>query len=360
MKTGWKRLMDLNLNAALVRAPGEGPAPEPNIAVRVWLFSVAALILIMVVVGGATRLTGSGLSITEWRPILGAIPPLSESGWQEAFHKYQQIPQFKIVNRAMTLSEFKGIYWWEWAHRFLGRFIGVAFLAPFILFWRRGAIPRALLPKLGGIFLLGALQGAIGWFMVASGLVERVSVSPTWLAAHLGMAVAVTGAILWVAFDLGRETHRGLRKTAAASQTVALILLGLVYLQILAGGLVAGLSAGLGYNTWPLMDGSLVPEGLGALQPWYINLFENALTVQFDHRMLAYAIAALALVNALVTPAPLRASALLLLLAVAGQITLGILTLLSYVPFDLALSHQSGAMLVFVLALYHAHRVRSR
>ena len=350
--------MDLNLNSAILRTREE-LGPQRRLALRVWLFTVAALIFIMVVVGGATRLTGSGLSITEWRPILGAIPPLSESGWQEAFHKYQQIPQFKIVNRAMTLSEFKGIYWWEWAHRFLGRFIGVAFLAPFLLFWRRGAIPPALLPKLGGIFLLGALQGAIGWFMVASGLVERVSVSPTWLAAHLGMAVAVMGAILWVAFDLGRETYRGGRKTTAASQTLALILLGLVYLQILAGALVAGLGAGLGYNTWPLMDGSLAPEGLGAVQPWYINLFENAATVQFDHRILAYAIAALALVNALVTPAPLQASALLLLVAVAGQITLGILTLLSYVPFDLALSHQAGAMLVFVLALYHAHRVRS-
>lgn len=352
--------MDLNLNGAVVRTPGEGPAPEPNIAVRVWLFSVAALILIMVVVGGATRLTGSGLSITEWQPIMGAIPPLSEASWREAFHKYQQIPQFKIINRTMTLSEFKGLYWWEWGHRFLGRFIGVAFLAPLLVFWRRGAIPHGLLPKLGGIFVLGAFQGALGWYMVASGLVDRVSVSQYWLAAHLGMAVAVMAAILWVAFDLGHQTHRGERKAIAKPKTLAVTLVGLVYLQILAGGFVAGLGAGMGYNTWPLMDGLLVPDGLGAMQPWYMNLCENAMTVQFDHRMLAYAIAVLTLVNVLVTPPSLRASGLLLLVAVAGQITLGILTLLTHVRLDLALSHQAGAILVFGIALYHLHQVRAR
>lgn len=342
--------------------PGERLAPHPQAAVRVWLYAVATLVLLMVVVGGATRLTGSGLSITEWQPILGVIPPLSDAGWQEAFHKYQQIPQFKLVNRTMTLSEFKGIYWWEWGHRFLGRFIGVAFLVPLLVFWWRGAVTRALLPKLAGIFVLGGLQGALGWYMVASGLVDRVSVSQYRLAAHLGMAVLVMGAILWVAFDLGRD-RRQTQTTVSASIWLKLLpalLVGLIFLQILAGGFVAGLNAGIGYNTWPLIDGALVPDGLGAMQPWYLNLFENGLTVQFDHRMLAYAIAMLALVNVAVMPAPLQGTALVVLAAVIGQITLGILTLLTYVRLDLALLHQAGAIIVFGTALYHFHHVRVR
>ncbi|MEJ2123751.1 MAG: COX15/CtaA family protein [Alphaproteobacteria bacterium] len=352
--------MDIHKNGADAKAPGKGVALPQHVAVRVWLYTVAALILMMVVVGGATRLTGSGLSITEWQPILGAIPPLSDAGWQDAFHKYQQIPQFKIVNRSMTLSEFKGIYWWEWGHRFLGRFIGVVFLLPFLMFWWRGAIPRPLLPKLGGIFMLGGLQGVLGWYMVSSGLVDRVSVSQYRLTAHLGMAVIVMGAILWVAFDLGGKSRQTLATASTGLKMLPAVLIGLIYLQILAGGFVAGLDAGIGYNTWPLMDGALVPDGLGNMQPWYTNLFENGLTVQFDHRMLAYLIAVLALVNTFVTPGPFRASALVLLVAVIGQITLGIFTLLTYVRLDLALSHQAGAIIVFGIALYHFHHVRAR
>jgi cytochrome c oxidase assembly protein subunit 15 len=353
-------MMMADNRSTVAKAPGKGIALPQHVAVRVWLYTVAALILMMVVVGGATRLTGSGLSITEWQPILGAIPPLSEAGWQEAFHKYQQIPQFKIVNRTMTLSEFKGIYWWEWGHRFLGRFIGVAFLLPLLAFWWRGTIPRTLLPRLGGIFVLGGLQGALGWYMVASGLVDRVSVSQYRLAAHLGMAVLVLGAILWVAFDLGGKRRQTQATASTGLKILPAVLVGLVYLQILAGGFVAGLDAGIGYNTWPLMDGALVPDGLGNMQPWYTNLFENGLTVQFDHRMLAYLIAVLALINAFLMPAPLRSRAFLLLAAVAMQITLGIFTLLTIVRIDLALLHQAGAIVVFGIALYHFHHVRAR
>jgi heme a synthase len=334
-----------------------------NWLVRSWLYMVAALILVMMVVGGATRLTGSGLSITEWEPILGVIPPLNEADWQEAFRKYQEIPQFKIFNRTMALSEFKGIYWWEWGHRLLGRLIGAVFLVPFLVFWRRGAIPRGLSRKLGGIFVLGGLQGALGWYMVVSGLETRVSVSPYRLAAHLGMAVVVMAAVLWVAFDLAHEANRERRQTSTKATrgmlTLAALLVGLIYLQILAGGFVAGLGAGMVYNTWPLMDGAFVPEGLHVMQPWYANLFENAATVQFDHRMLAYTITTLAILNAIVTSGPLRTTTLLLLVAVVGQLALGILTLLMQVRIDLALSHQAGAILVFVIALYHWHYVRN-
>lgn len=351
-------VMRLDPRGAIVDAQGREAATECFIAVRVWLFAVAALILVMVVVGGVTRLTGSGLSITEWQPILGAVPPLSEQGWQEAFQKYQQIPQFKIINRTMSLPEFKQIYWWEWGHRFLGRFIGLAFFVPLLAFWSRGAIPRTLLPKLGVIFLLGGLQGGVGWFMVKSGLTGRVSVSQYWLTAHLGMAVALMAAILWVAFDLGSASRASEHRSQAKTKTLAVALLSLIYLQILAGGLVAGMGAGLGYNTWPLMNGAVVPEGLGVLHPWYVNLFENAMTVQFDHRVLAYAIGVLALANVLVMPAPLRSSALLLLAAVVGQLTLGILTLLTHVRLSLALSHQAGAILLFSIALYHLHQIR--
>lgn len=346
-------VLNTNSTAVDVSAPVEGP--HSLRAVRVWLYTLAVLIVVMVMVGGATRLTGSGLSITEWKPILGAIPPLSDADWQGLFQKYKEIPQYKLINRGMSLADFKDIYWWEWSHRFLGRLIGVIFAIPFLVFLLRGAISRALLLKLSGIFVLGGLQGALGWFMVMSGLVERTSVSHYRLAAHLGLAVITLGAVLWVAFDL-RRNEDAAKRVSSRRAWMPPMLLGLIYVQILAGALVAGMQAGKGYNTWPLMDGALVPSGLGVMQPWWVNVFENALTVQFDHRMLAYAVVVLALVNALSAAQGARGIAAVLLLAVLGQAALGIFTLLAQVPVGLALTHQAGAIVVFALALYQVHR----
>jgi cytochrome c oxidase assembly protein subunit 15 len=338
-------------------APGMG-------AVRVWLYAVAVLIFLMVSLGGATRLTGSGLSITEWQPIMGAVPPLSDAAWQEAFAKYRQIPQYDLVNSGMSLSAFKLIYWWEWTHRFLGRLSGVVFLVPFLWFLAAGQLTRPLMWRLAGIFALGGLQGFIGWYMVSSGLADRVSVSQYRLALHMTLAVAIFGAVLWVALSLGSPSRReraaealGWRRAEAAG------IAAVVLLQVAAGAFVAGLKAGSGWNTWPLMDGALIPEGLGAVSPWWANLFENALTVQFNHRLLAYAIAAavawhLWSLLGSTQNGPTRASGLVLAGAVLAQIVLGISTLLAHVPMPLALLHQSGAVAVLAAALWHWHRLR--
>jgi cytochrome c oxidase assembly protein subunit 15 len=338
-------------------APGAG-------AVRVWLYAVAALIFLMVSLGGATRLTGSGLSITEWQPIMGAVPPLSEAAWQDAFAKYRQIPQYELVNPGMSLAAFKLIFWWEWTHRFLGRLIGIAFLVPFLWLLAMGRLARPLIRKLAGIFALGGLQGFIGWYMVSSGLADRVSVSQYRLALHMTLAVLIFGVVLWVAMSLGSPARReraagppGWRRVEAAG------IAALVLLQVAAGAFVAGLKAGSGWNTWPLMEGALIPQGLGALSPWWANLFENALTVQFNHRLLAYAIAAAvgwhlwSLLRGAPDPA-VRASGLVLGGAVLAQIVLGVWTLLAYVPIPLALLHQAGAVAVFGAAMWHWHRLQ--
>jgi cytochrome c oxidase assembly protein subunit 15 len=345
-------------------SPSLGSAASGTSAVRIWLFAVAALIFLMVSLGGATRLTGSGLSITEWQPIMGAVPPLSEAAWQEAFEKYKQIPQYEHVNRGMSLAAFKLIYWWEWTHRFLGRLIGVVFLVPFLYFLAMGQIARPVIPRLAGIFALGGLQGFIGWYMVSSGLAERISVSQYRLAVHMTLAVALFGAVLWVALSLGsarleRAEARPLGLRLAAAGIAALVLL-----QVAAGAFVAGLKAGAGWNTWPLMDGALIPQGLAALSPWWANLFENALTAQFNHRLLAYAIViavAWHLWSLLGrTPDRLtRTSGFILAGAVVVQIALGIWTLLAHVPIPLALLHQAGAVAVFGVAVWHWHRLRA-
>jgi cytochrome c oxidase assembly protein subunit 15 len=330
-------------------------------ALQIWLFTVAGLIFAMVLVGGATRLTDSGLSITEWQPLLGAIPPLNEADWQAAFQKYRQIPEYQLINKGMSLEAFKTIYWWEWAHRFLGRFIGIAFFVPFAIFWLRGAIPRRLLPKLLAIFLLGGAQGALGWYMVQSGLAERTDVSQYRLAAHLGLAVLIYGAILWVAFGLRPiRVHAG--SDAPASQlfqALAVVFAGLIFLQILLGGLVAGTDAGLSHNTWPLMDGAFIPDGLGIMQPWYLNFFENVLTVQFNHRMLGYVITLLAMLNVLLawrTGQPnVQTASLALLALVVVQIVLGIAALLTQLRIGWALAHQAGAIVLFGVALYQLY-----
>jgi cytochrome c oxidase assembly protein subunit 15 len=325
-------------------------------ALRIWLAALAALIIAMILVGGATRLTDSGLSITEWKPIVGVVPPLSESDWNEAFASYKTIPEYTELKRGMSLEEFKTIYWWEWAHRFLGRLIGFAFFIPFAAFWIAGYIPRALLPKLLGLFVLGGLQGALGWYMVKSGLTLRTDVSQYRLAGHFGVALLILAYTLWLLFGLGREAWVSAKDRSAA--LVAGFVLALIFTQMLAGALVAGTDAGMGYNTWPLIDGAFVPRGLGEASPWYLNLFENPLTVQFEHRMLGYAVVLAALGQlawlALKGAAqPLIGSAFTLALFALLQAALGVWTLLLSVPIGLGLAHQAGAIAVFAVALYH-------
>jgi heme a synthase len=327
---------------------------------RIWLGVIAVLIVAMVLVGGATRLTDSGLSITEWQPIIGAIPPLTEAHWQAAFEAYQKIPEYTEINRGMSLEAFKSIYWWEWAHRFLGRFIGLVFLLPFIAFWIAGYIPRKLMPRLLGLFVLGGLQGALGWYMVKSGLVDRTDVSQYRLAAHFGVAVLIFGYTLWLLFGLGAEQKRA---RFGAASLVATAVLALVYLQLLAGALVAGIDGGLGFNTWPLINGAFIPSGLGEASPWYLNLFENPLTVQFDHRMLGYAVVVATIAQALWLALKgagqtLIGSSLMLAVAALLQATLGVWTLLLAVPIELGLTHQAGAIAVFAAALFHLWCVR--
>jgi cytochrome c oxidase assembly protein subunit 15 len=328
-------------------------------ALRLWLGVLALLIVAMVLVGGATRLTDSGLSITEWQPIMGAVPPLSEADWQKAFEAYQKIPEYTELKQGMSLDQFKTIYWWEWAHRFLGRLIGIAFFVPFIGFWLLGYIPRTLLPRLIGLFILGGLQGAVGWYMVKSGLVDRTDVSQYRLAAHFGIALSILGYTLWLLFGLGADMPAG--RTSARGRAgvwVAAGVLALIFLQLLAGALVAGLDAGFGYNTWPLINGAFVPSGLGEASPWYLNLFENPLTVQFDHRMLGYTVILATLAQLLWltlrgSPSALIGSALTLALLAVLQATLGVWTLLLAVPIELGLAHQAGAIAVFAVAVYH-------
>jgi heme a synthase len=329
-----------------------------------WLFAVAGLVFVMVSVGGATRLTGSGLSITEWQPIMGMLPPLGEAAWLEVFDKYKQIPQYKLLNKGMSLTAFKSIFWWEWGHRFLGRMIGAAFLLPFLYFLARGVVRGPLVARLWGLFLLGGLQGALGWFMVQSGLSQRTEVSQYRLAAHLLLASVLLAALLWTALGLVSSSSRRSKARAGYAAAAGLIL-ALVFLQIGAGALVAGMKAGLAYNTWPLMDGHIIPGGLGAMTPAWLNVFENAATVQFNHRMLAYVLAALvawhgARVIRHADDAQQCASAKALLATVALQIVVGIWTLLAHVPLVLGLAHQATAMLVLAASTWHLHALTSR
>ncbi|MFZ3308342.1 MAG: COX15/CtaA family protein [Xanthobacteraceae bacterium] len=333
-------------------------------AIRLWLYAVAALIVAMVLIGGATRLTESGLSITEWQPVMGVVPPLSQPQWQAEFEKYQAIPQYRALNRGMSLDAFKSIYWWEWTHRLLGRTIGAAFLLPFLWFLWRGWIGPPLRGRLWFIFGLGALQGAVGWWMVASGLVHRVEVSQYRLATHLLLACLIYVAILWTA---RRLDERATNSVPAFNRTVAHMLLALVLGQIYLGALVAGLRAGYVYNTWPLIDGAVVPEASRLFfdSPLWRNFFENPLTVQFDHRMLAYTIWVVALLHAfnaarLAKRGAFVAGAFALAVAVTLQAALGIATLLAVVPISLALSHQAMAMVVLTIATVHAARAVPR
>jgi heme a synthase len=322
-------------------------------AIRRWLWVVAFLVFAIVVLGGATRLTDSGLSITEWQPIVGTVPPHSDAEWLAAFEKYKLTSEFKLQNSQITLGEFKFIFWWEWAHRLLGRLIGVAFALPFAIFLALRAIPAKLAWRLAVILVLGAAQGALGWYMVESGLVDRIDVSQYRLAAHLTLATLIFAAIVWTALGIGRERHwRG-----AFGRWMGALIVVLVLVQIAAGGFVAGLDAGHAANTWPTFNGQFIPDAIYGLSPAWKSVFEDALTVQFNHRMLAYAIAFLAIVHAWNVS---TFAGLGLVYALILQIGIGAATVLFGVPLALALLHQALAMIVLIAALYSLNRLLRR
>ena len=327
--------------------------------VGIWLFSVAAMIMAMIVLGGATRLTGSGLSIMEWAPLQGALPPTSDAEWNRLFALYQKIPQYALVNEGFGLAGFKQIFWLEWAHRLWGRLIGVVFLLPMLWLWATARIERRLLPRLGGLFILGGLQGAVGWFMVASGfLPETTSVSPYRLVIHLALALALYAAIIWTALSaMYPVRHRSV--VPPWIRVLAFACLALVGMTILAGGFTAGLHAGLSYNSFPLMDGRLVPQGYAALHPVLRNLTENVAAVQFDHRLLAtMTLIAVTTMAFVCWRASLpRMLCACLAAAVIGQYVLGVTTLMLAVPVLVATLHQLGAVLLLTVVLILVHRV---
>jgi cytochrome c oxidase assembly protein subunit 15 len=365
----------------------ENPSARHARLVQLWLLAVAALIFVTLIVGGATRLTESGLSITEWKPVTGVLPPVTDEGWQQESAKYREIPQYRELNRGMSLGEFKTIYWWEWSHRLLARLVGAVFLLPFLFFLWRGAIPRPLQTRLWIIFAGGAALGAVGWWMVSSGLAgsARVSVSQYRLAFHLTLACAIYAAILWTAreFTFPWKGEVGAKRRTGVSDWndplpdpppfrgrgrlgySALIIVIFVLLQIYLGALVAGLDAGKTFNTWPLIDGAFIPSGerLWFTTPWWRNLFENTLTVQFDHRMVAYAIWAGAIAHAFdawKAGGEVVRGALILAGLVTAQAALGIATLLHVAPLGLSLAHQGLAVIVLTAAVIHAQALHSR
>lgn len=323
--------------------------------VRYWLYLVLLVLFALFVVGGATRLTGSGLSITEWKPIHGVIPPIGEAQWQEELEKYRQIPQYQEINRGMSLDEFKTIYWWEWGHRILARGVGFLVALPLAFFWLTGRLEDHLKPKLLGLLALGGLQGFIGWWMVASGLSERVSVSQYRLAVHLVLACVIFTATMLIARGLAPHSApaAGTRTRSQAGWLLALILV-----QIYLGALVAGLHAGLTFNTWPLMDGQFWPGGLLVMDPAWVNFFENPKTVQFMHRMGAYVLFALAIWHVVTARldepgSPHSRRAVLLFVLVLAQAIIGIKTLVMVVPLGLALLHHAFAIVVLGFAAAH-------
>jgi cytochrome c oxidase assembly protein subunit 15 len=329
--------------------------------VSIWLLTVAALVLAMVILGGSTRLTGSGLSITQWKPISGVLPPLSLADWQAEFARYRAIPQFRFVNPNMSLDQFRFIYWWEWSHRLLGRLLGVAFLGPFLWFAIRREIPRRLFWRLGGLFALGGLQGLVGWWMVASGLSERVYVAPERLMIHLGLAFALLGALIWTALDAWAGWARQTLPSPWGGRALGLV--ALIYVQILLGALVAGDHAGLVYNDWPMFAGHLLPPDYAGPGLW-ATLAHSQGAVQLHHRLAAYLLLAAAVAMAFAAsrsrylPRTSKLLAAGVALAVTAQALLGIATLMARVPIGLGVAHQLTAALTLGLAVAMAWRIR--
>lgn len=329
-------------------------------ALAAWLVVVAALVCVMIVVGGLTRLTDSGLSITEWKPITGAAPPMSEAAWREAFAKYQAIPEYQLQNRGMALADFKVIYWWEWGHRQLGRVIGLVYAAPLVGFWLAGRLPRRLRGRFVGLLVFGGLQGAIGWWMVASGLTERVDVSHYRLAVHLGMAFLLLAALVWTLLDVvdDRPQRRGWGGDAIAIAATALA--AGVFLQIILGAFVAGLDAGRIYTDWPLMDGAIIPADYGALEPWWRDALENRASVQLHHRFGGYLVALGAVSFAAAAWRAGIASRVSIALGAVtlAQAALGVATLMHAAPLSLSAAHQAMAVALFILAVAAARQSR--
>ena len=333
-----------------------------NKAIAIWLLACCAIIFGMIILGGVTRLTGSGLSMVEWAPIMGILPPLNQTDWQETFLLYQQFPEYQLKNFNMSLGEFKSIFWFEYGHRLLGRSIGIIFLLPFLFFLFRGKIEKALTPKLITMFVLGGLQGVMGWYMVKSGLINDPHVSQYRLTAHLGLAVVIYAYMFWVALDLLYPKINDVAKnTDKKLGPLSLIISTMIIITILSGGFVAGTRAGFAFNTFPLMDGQLIPNGLLELSPLWRNFFENIVTVQFDHRVLATLLFIIIpvfcfktgkLADRLESQPLVRTGSHLLLAALALQITLGISTLLLVVPVALAAAHQAGAIILLTAALF--------
>lgn len=320
------------------------------------------MVLGMVVLGGATRLTHSGLSIVEWQPIVGTLPPRSDADWNATFDKYKKTPEYQQVNQGMSLEAFKNIFWWEYFHRLLGRAIGFMFLLPLLYFWWRGAITMPLGRVLVGIFILGGLQGFMGWYMVSSGLIDKPAVSPFRLTAHLLLALAIFGAMWWTALSRWHPESAG---APSRTRRFSWIVTALVLYMATTGGFVAGIHAGLSNNTFPLMSGHVVPPEILLMEPWWKNFFYNMSTVQFDHRLGAWALAVLVplLVWHLRVSAAgdrARRAAWFLMAMLAVQITVGIITLLWYVPVPIAVLHQGGAVMLFAAALYMNHAVRRK
>lgn len=332
--------------------------------IAIWLLVCCAAIYAMVVLGGVTRLTGSGLSMVKWEPIIGVLPPASQFDWEEVFQLYQQYPEFKLKNSHMNLEDFKGIFWLEYLHRLLGRMIGVIFLLPLLYFWATKKVKRSFIPKLLSMFVLGGLQGVMGWYMVKSGLAQDPHVSQYRLTAHLGFAFIIYAYIFWTALGLLFPRQQQIHgNDNSALRRFSFFITSFIFITVLSGGFVAGLKAGKAYNTFPLMNGQLIPEGLSSFDPLWRNFFENVTTVQFDHRVLAYCLIILIPLYWFVATkkqlsSGTRVAFHLLVLILAVQVALGISTLLYYVPVGLAATHQGGAMALFTVALYLSHRLK--
>tara|TARA_B110000977_G_scaffold105079_1_gene137121 strand:- start:247 stop:1302 length:1056 start_codon:yes stop_codon:yes gene_type:complete len=332
------------------------PQGQHDRQIAYWLFFCAAVIFGMILLGGVTRLTSSGLSMVDWKPIMGVIPPMTQTDWQEMFLKYQQFPEYQKINVGMSLEDFKPIFMYEYLHRVLGRLIGVIFIVPFLFFYFSRRIKTGLTPKLVIMLVGGGCQGLLGWYMVKSGLVDNPHVSQYRLTAHLGAAVLIYGFILWTAFGLVLTA----RAQPVELQRFSIGLSALIYLMILSGGLVAGTHAGNAYSTWPLMGDSFVPAGLYAMTPAWLSAFEDITTIQFNHRMFAYLIVALVVAFAIRAfrfgiVGRLKVGIFCLIGLLGMQVTLGISTLIFYVPIPVAAAHQVGAVALLTASLFISH-----